>query len=606
MLLRRLPLFLAAAATSALLASTPASLNPERYRNDVRALAAPEMKGRATGTPQLEKAARYLAAGFKKAGIPPAPGAPGYLQRFSVTVNAELGRNNLLEARQDGSTQRLAVGKDFQPYNFSANSRLTGPVVFAGYGITAPEYNYDDYAGLDVKDKIVLVVRHEPQEFDEKSVFAGKVYTRHAQTQIKAVNASFHGAKALLLVNDVSNHTDPDEVDKFSRLTGPGLASIPVVQVKADVADRWLKASGTSLKEWIAEVDKDLKPRSFALAGGMTVELATDVRRQTSRVPNVAAYWPGETDEYVIVGAHYDHIGMGEQSSMAPDQAGKAVHHGADDNASGAAGLLEIARWAATQPRAKRGILFLAFSGEEIGLLGSAHYVNQPLLPLDKAVAMINMDMIGRIREDKLFIGGTGTGDTLKNLMDGLQNETKLKIELSDQGGFGSSDHFNFTTKQIPVLFFFSGLHSDYHRPSDTWEKINADGAVEVLKVVAGAVGKLAADGARPQFVRVAAPAREATASASGRGYGAYFGSVPDMTSSDAGFKLSDVRAGSPADEAGLKGGDKIVEFDGKPIKNLYDFTYALQARKPGDEVVIKYVRDGQERVTKATLATRR
>ena len=156
------------------------------------------------------------------------------------------------------------------------------------------------------------------------------------------------------------------------------------------------------------------------------------------------------------------------------------------------------------------------------------------------------------------------------------------------------------------MLFFFSGLHSDYHRPSDTWEKINADGAVEVLKVVAGAVGKLAADGARPQFVRVAAPAREATASASGRGYGAYFGSVPDMTSSDAGFKLSDVRAGSPADEAGLKGGDKIVEFDGKPIKNLYDFTYALQARKPGDEVVIKYVRDGQERVTKATLATRR
>jgi Zn-dependent M28 family amino/carboxypeptidase len=319
----------------------------------------------------------------------------------------------------------------------------------------------------------------------------------------------------------------------------------------------------------------------------------------------VAAYLPGATSEYVIVGAHFDHIGMGEQSSMSPDLAGKAIHHGADDNASGTAGLLELARWAKQQPKRKRGILFLGFSGEELGLLGSAHYVNQPLLPLDRAVAMINMDMIGRIKDGKVFVGGTNTGDSLKALIEGIQPKTNLKLELSDQGGFGSSDHFSFITKQVPVLFFFSGLHQDYHRPSDTWEKINAAGAVELLSVVAQSIESLT-ELDRPKFVRVSAPGQQATASASNRGYGAYFGSVPDMSSSGEGFRLSDVNDGSPAQKAGLKGGDVIVEFDGKTIKNLYDFTYALQARKPGDEVVIKYKRDGQERETKATLAVRK
>lgn len=584
-------------------AATP---DPVRYKADVRKLAAPEMRGRGTGSPQLEKAARFIASEFKKAGVPPAPGTPDYFQRFQVTVNAELGKANLMKVVSDGSTQTLALGKDFQPFNFSANDKVAGQAVFAGYGITAPEYNYDDYDGLDVKDKIVLLLRHEPQEFDENSVFAGKVYTRHAQTEFKAVNARMHGAKAVLFINDVSNHTDADEVDKFSRRVGPGLTSVPFLQVRSSVAEEWLRPTlGKSLKEWIAEVDKDLKPRGAVLPATLTIEIATDVRRQTSRVPNVAAYLPGETDEYVIVGAHFDHIGMGEQSSMAPDLAGKAIHHGADDNASGTAGLLEIARWAAKQPKRKRGVLFLAFSGEELGLLGSAHYVNQPLLPLEKAAAMINMDMIGRIKDGKVFIGGTNTGTTLKALIEGLQSNTKLRLELSDQGGFGSSDHFSFITKQIPVLFFFSGLHQDYHRPSDTWEKINAEDAAELLTVVAKSVERLTSED-RPAFVRVAAPAQQATASASSRGYGAYFGSVPDMSSSGEGFRLSDVNDGSPAHKAGLKGGDVIVEFDGKPIKNLYDFTYALQARKPGDEVVIKYKRNGQELETKATLAVRK
>ncbi len=574
------------------------------YQETVKVLASDKLRGRGTGSPELEKAASYLAGQFKKLGISPADGK-SYYQRYGVTTNAKLGKGNSLDWSSNGGSKTvLALSEDFQPFNFSGNGKAAGTVVFAGYGITAPEYDYDDYAGIDVKGKIVLLLRHEPQEFDEKSKFAGKVYTTHAQLQNKAVNAKFHGAKAVVFVNDASNHpSDPDRVEKFSSNVGPNSPDVPFVQVRAEVADAWLKTAGPSLKTWIEEVDKDLKPRPVELSR-VTVDLNVDVQQERKQVPNVWAYLRGETDEYVILGAHFDHLGMGEHSSMAPDLAGKAIHHGADDNASGTAGLMELAAYFAGQPKHKRGILFLAFSAEELGLVGSNYYVNHPLLQLDKAVAMVNMDMIGRIKEGRVFVGGTGTGDSLKALLDEARAGSKLNFDLSEQGGYGSSDHFSFTTKQVPVLFFFSGLHSDYHKPSDTWEKIEAGSAAELLEVVAKVTTQLADAPARPKYIKTQAPQPTATASASA-GSGAWFGSIPDMGETKGGFKVSDVTKGSPADEAGLKGGDMIYEFDGKPISNLYDFTYALRAKKPGDEVVVKYKRDGKEFETKARLRSR-
>lgn len=583
------------------LAGTKGEIDSGRYQKSVKLLSDTKMKGRGTGSPELEKAASWIAGQFKKAGLKPAANG-SFFQRFSVTTNAKLGKANKLA--WGGTT--LEFQKDFQPFNFSGNGTATAEVVFVGYGITAPEYNYDDYAGIDVKDKIVLALRHEPQEFDEKSVFAGKVYTTHAQMTNKAVNARFHGARAVIFVNDISNHTDADTLDRFSSNVGPNSPDIPFVQLRAEVADRWLAKAGTSLKAWIAEVDKDLKPKPVALPG-VSLELAAEVVREKKEVPNVAGYLPGTTEEYVIVGAHYDHIGMGEQSSMSPSEAGKAVHHGADDNASGSAGLVELAWHLASKPKMKRGVLFLAFSGEELGLLGSNYYANHPLLPLDKTVAMLNMDMIGRIKDRKVFVGGTATGEGFQPILDKAKLATKLQLDASDQGGFGSSDHFSFTVKQVPVLFFFSGLHADYHRPSDTWEKINQDDAADLLKVVALVTGELAASETRPKFVKVAMPQQVASASASaGGGYGAYFGSVPDMGNTEGGFRITDVREGSPAALAGLKGGDQITEFGGKPIKNLYDFTYALRQHKPGDEVAIRYRRGSQVYDTKATLTTRK
>jgi len=586
--------------------SLAGEIDANRYRETVKTLASDEMKGRGTGSPELEKAARYIAGEFEKAGVPPTVGG-SYYQRFTVTTNAKPGPKNSLTWTDGTTTTRLTAESDFVPFNFSGNGTNDGRVVFVGYGITAPEYNYDDYAGLDVKDKIVVMLRHEPQEFDEKSVFAGKAYTRHAQLEAKAVNAKFHGAKAVLYVNDLMNHTDPDELDKFSRVVGPGYTAIPFVQVKGDAAQKLLATSGVDLKTWVAETDKELKARPVALPETVHVALTTDVEREQKQVPNVCGYIKGETDEYVIVGAHFDHLGMGDFSSMAPSLAGKAIHYGADDNASGTAGLIELARYFKGRRKLKRGILFLAFSGEELGLLGSAHYANNTLLPAEKAVAMINMDMIGRIKDGKVFVGGSGTGSTLGALLDQVKGKYPLKLDLSEQGGYGSSDHTSFTAKQIPVLFFFSGLHSDYHRPSDTWDKIDHVSAAALLNMVAEISTELAKADTRPQFIRTADPRPMSMATASARGGGGvYFGSVPDMGASAGGFKLADVREGSPADKAGLKGGDVVYEFAGKPVADLMEFTYALRACKPGDEVLVKWRRDGKLMEGRTVLTVRK
>jgi hypothetical protein len=403
------------------------------------------------------------------------------------------------------------------------------------------------------------------------------------------------------------NHTDPDELDKFSRVVGPGYTAIPFVQVKLEAARKLFATAGLDVKAWVAETDKELKAKPVALPETVRVALTSDVEREQKQVPNVCGYLRGETDEYIIVGAHYDHLGMGDFSSMAPSMAGKAIHYGADDNASGTAGLIELAKYFKGRGKMKRGILFLAFAGEELGLLGSAHYANNALLPADKAVAMINMDMIGRIKDGKVFVGGSGTGSTLKSVLDQVQGKYPLKLDLSEQGGYGSSDHTSFTAKQIPVLFFFSGLHSDYHRPSDTWDKIEHVAAASLLNLVADVSTQLAQAAERPRFIRTADPRPQAMASASARGgSGVYFGSVPDMGAAAGGFKLSDVKEGSPAEKAGLKGGDVIHEFGGKTVADLMEFTYALRACKPGDEVLVKWRRDGKEMEGRTVLTVRK
>ena len=584
-------------AATLIYAASP-SIDPNVYLSDVKFLASQELRGRATGSPELEKAAAFLSGKFREFGLKPADGKDFY-QAFDVTTSAKIGPANRFEYSEDSRKSTLQFQKEFSPFNFSHSGRLYGRVVFAGYGITAPERHYDDYADLNVKGKIVLILRHEPQEFDEHSTFGGKTFTEHSQFTSKASNAKMHGAAGVILVNDTPNHKDDeDKLQIFGSVDGPDDAGIPFMQVKEAVAERWFADAGKKIEDVMQSIDHDLKPDSFEFPDSLQIDANVDLERLVKTVHNVAAYLPGETEEYVVIGAHYDHLGLGGQFSLAPSMTG-TVHPGADDNASGTAGVIELARWYARQPRQKRGILFLNFAGEEQGLLGSAWWVNHPELPIEKAVAMVNMDMIGRSRNGKLYVGGTASGSTLRTVVEGLvPKHPDLKVDYSEGPESGSSDHTSFLSKRVPSLFFFSGLHSDYHKPSDTWDKIDAPATTHVLALVADVVDSLRAAPGRPEFVKAAPAGHGASGDTGpvtqGSGYGPWFGSVPDFGEGVQGVKFADVSAGSPAAKAGLQAGDIMVEFDGKPIQNLYDFTYALRSKKPGDEIKVKVMREGK------------
>jgi peptidase M28-like protein/PDZ domain-containing protein/PA domain-containing protein len=568
-------------------AQTLGAADPVRYLDDVKALTAPNMEGRGAGTKGIARAASMLERYYKHLRLQPA-GTNSYFQPFSVITGAKLKSHNRVTVDNAGQKSDLKLNQDFVPFSFSSSGSAAAPLVFAGFGATAEEFGYDDYAGLDVKDKIVLILRYEPAGFAAKSGNAG--LTRHSQLISKAINARNHGAKAIILVNGKLGDGEEDLLTRFGSVSGPENTGILLVQAKNQVADEWFKAAGKSLAEVQGQIDHSTKPHSFAFSEQLHVSLSVDIETTRATVNNVLAYLPGKSDEYVIIGAHYDHLGYGNADSLAPSQIGQ-IHPGADDNASGTAGVLELAHlFAPMKGQLSRGILFASFAGEELGLLGSAHWVQHPTLPIDKAVAMLNMDMIGRIKDGKIFIGGVGTGSTLKADLDQAQAGSNFKIEYSP-GGYSASDHTSFVTKRIPVLFFFSGLHSDYHKPSDTWGKIDAQSAARLVDVVGKTATELANASDRPTFITVM---EDKPLAGSGGGYGPYFGSIPDFGQTENGVKFSDVKPGSPAAKAGLKGGDILVQFGDKAIKNLYDFTDALRRSKVGDVVEVTVTRDGQ------------
>ncbi|MBI3895793.1 MAG: M28 family peptidase [Acidobacteria bacterium] len=576
--------------------ATGASVSSVRWLADVKYLASDQMKGRGDGSPELDLAADYIAEQFRKAGLEPL--ASGYFQPFEAVVGADLGTENSLVLL--GTPDRsYRLNQDFVPLTFSDSGNQTGPLAFAGYGITAPEYQYDDYAGIDVRGKAVIVLRHEPQEDDANSPFRGKELTRHAALVSKAINARNHGAVAMLLVNDPLNHS-ADRLVSFGEIQGPTDLGLQVLHVKRDVVEKWMSQENRSLRDLQRAIDRDLGNHSFLLSPTLQVRMETDVRHRQAKLKNVVGYLPGSDPalrgQVIVLGAHYDHLGLGERDSLAPGQVGQ-IHHGADDNASGTAGLMELARAFGEQQPFRRSLLFIAFAGEELGLLGSAHYAEDPLLPLDRTIAMLNMDMIGRVSKNKLFVGGVGTSPGFRALLQEENSGTGFQLDFSDSG-YGASDHMSFNRKQIPVMFFFSGLHADYHKPSDTWEKVRPEETARVLELVARVVGRLDAAEERPQWVpvrdsrRASAPAADEEA---GQGYGPYFGSIPDFAENSKGVKFADVQANSPAAKAGLLAGDILIQFDGKEVRNLYDFSYLLRAKKPDDEVPIVILREEKE-----------
>jgi Zn-dependent M28 family amino/carboxypeptidase len=569
----------------------------------VRDLAAPAMDGRAAGTPGADRAAQYLGDHFRRIGLRPLGENGTYLQPFSVLTRVRLGADNRLEVSTPGTAARLFnPGADFLPFTFSDDGEAAGDVVFAGYGITAPPLGYDDYAGLDARGKVVLVMTGEPQEQNPQGPFRPPEHFHYTELRHKILNAREHGAAAVVVVETPAR---PVDAPRSIRGTTPAWGIFAVSATRA-VADALLAPAGLGLAALRAEIDRQLAPQSRLLPG-VTARVRIALVREQGRTANVIGLLPGTDpalrDEVVVVGAHYDHLGRGSPFSLAAAETDD-VHPGADDNASGTATVLGLAEAFTRAGGTRRSLVFVAFSGEELGLLGSTHYVRQPPVPIERTVAMVNFDMVGRMRDDQLYVMGVDTGQGLRALVE--QAAAGLAVKLSLRGdGVGPSDHTAFVNRDRPVAFFFTGTHGDYHRPSDTADKINADGMRKVLEVAYRTVAALADRPDRLTFVRVAP-----TAPPSGRGaggYGPYFGSVPDFGENPVpGVRLSGVRPGSPAERAGLQAGDVIVRFGGVSIRTLDDFTFVLRTRRAGDTVEVTVVRDGVERTLQATLEQRR
>jgi hypothetical protein len=611
-----LALVLAIAATAA--SDSRLAIEPDALMSHVKYLASDELQGRGNGTKGLDKAGDYIAAQFKAAGLQPGGSKGSWFQSFELMTGLTVGEANRLTVEGDGRAVTFTLGDTYFPLSATANDapRATSatlddvPLVFAGHGISAPALNYDDYEGLDVHDKAVIVFTHEPQENDDTSRFEGRSLTNYSTLLNKAMTARRRGARVLLVVSDPTHDRDEGAYKGFSLDPQAEDYGIPVLRIQRDriapLAAAW------KLDDSAKTIDATGKPQSHAIPGA-TVDYTEQLAKTRRTVRNVIGILPGTSrkGEAIVLGAHYDHLGLGGRHSLNPNLAGQ-IHNGADDNASGTAALIEIARTAAGhRDRFPRTMVFVAFAGEELGLVGSAQYVNHPAVPLDDTVAMINLDMVGRPR-GKIMISGLETAPAVASDLDAAAEVVDgLAIQRFQEGaGVGSSDDTSFAVKKIPAIGFFSGFHSDYHRPTDDWQRIEAPGAATVASLAYELAARLASRPDRPEYVaRTASPTGHGTASSgdtgSVGGYGPYFGSVPDFGENDTGVKFAEVREGSPAAKAGLQAGDVLVEFDGKPIRTLYDFTFALREKRPGDEVVVKVVRNGKSITSKVALTTR-
>lgn len=577
------------------------SITAEEFLHHVKILASDEFEGRRAGTRGARMAAEYVADEFKRYGLKRVGDAQSYFQQFEFTADLQLGSENFLSLVIQNDSSRFLPQHDFMPLSFSENGIFTAEAAFVGYGISAPDLNYDDYEDIDVEGKVVLALRFTPEGDNPHSEF-----NRFAALRRKAVTARERGARAIIFVTGPLD-IEAGEEDTPSRLRvdyAAGRGGIIAVSAKKKVTEDLFTPMGITLREVQTFLNTEKKPKSFVIPGSKaTVSVELIERKATSA--NVVALLEGNDrslkDEVVIVGAHYDHLGFGGQGSMVPGTV--AIHNGADDNASGTAGLLELAQlFAARRSDLKRSLLFIAFGGEEEGLLGSAHYVKYPIVPLEKTVAMVNMDMIGRPKDSSLIVYGAGTSPLWYELIQKTGGAVNFQLKLNEEG-FGPSDHASFYGKNMPVLFFFTGLHEDYHRPTDDWQKIQSEDAQRIVQYVHDLVFAITNRTERPLFTKVEISPRPAAGDT--RSLRAYVGTIPDFSESGRGYKIGGVAAGSPADRAGIKAGDLIVKFGGKEILNIYDYTYALQEFKPGDEVEVVVVRDGEELNMRVTLERR-
>lgn len=620
-----------------------AEVTPDDLKAEASWLADEARGGRQTGSPGADAAAAFLRDYFRAFGLKPL--GDDYYNAFTFNAGANVDASkSKLAIVTEGKAKDFALDKDFRPLAFSENGDVEGEVVFAGYGLSVPEdgknTRYNSYDGLDVKDKIVLLFRYVPEAVEPPR---RAQLNRYAGLRYKAMMARERGAKGVLVVSG-PNSPSPGQLQAMTNDGSHSGSGIVAGSISLAAAEALLAPSGKNLKDLQSGLDNE-NPHA---EGGFVLpkvraKLSVGIEHLKKSDRNVVAMIPpsGGSDEYIVVGAHYDHLGTGGAgSSMARSGEEGKIHYGADDNASGTAVVLELAAYFAAKlgwnglPQAnaprkgdpgvsntytgsttvvagelklapavgRRGIIFALWSGEEMGLIGSAAFAEKPPVPIEKIAAYLNFDMVGRLRDDKLTLQGIGSSKLWRKLIEKRNVAAGFNLTLQDDP-YLPTDTTSFYPKRVPVLNFFTGSHEDYHRPTDTADKLNIEGLERITKFAQQILMDVATAPERPDYARVE---RSDQGGGSRDNLRAYLGSIPDYATDIKGVKLSGVRGGSPAEKGGLKGGDIIVEFAGQKIQNIYDYTYSLDAVKIGVPVKIVVEREGKRVELTVTPETRK
>jgi len=597
---------------------TQAKLSDVITEADLRAhvgyLASDALEGRLTGSSGIQAAANYLVLCLQKAGFGPADKKWGYQQPFSFTADVQLApapaKNTLVYDANKGPGpgvgagvhQVLHTGADYLPLVFSANGQASADVVFAGYGLVVPAENgqpgYDSYAGLDVKDKIVVVLRYVPENVSNERKL---VLNRFADLRYKALLARERGAKGLVVVQgprSAGGGAAKPVPMTFDNI--PADAGILALSLGNPAATEMFLAAGEDLGVLQSRLDTAAEaPMAVSRPlPGLRIEMDINLERIKKSDVNVVAILPPPADapqEYVLIGAHYDHLGLGEVNSLADATHAHEIHNGADDNASGVATVLELVTELATQPQKfprNRGIIVAFWSGEELGLIGSTAFVNEPPVDLKNVVAYLNFDMVGRLTDNKLILGGVGSSNYLKSIAVDLNTEQyKFALTLQDDP-YQPTDITALYPQGVPVLGFFTGSHADYHKPSDDAHTLNYPGMARIAEFARDVMVQLIMQPERPDYIKVAqsSPGKKG-------GMRVTVGTLPDYSDDGAsgGMRLQGVKPGTPAEKAGFQGGDVLVEFAGQQIKNIYDYVYILSVLQPDKPVKAVVMRAGKK-----------
>jgi len=580
---------------------------PSRTRAAVEFLASDRLEGRDTGSPGERLAGEYIAMQLARAGAKPLPGRRDMFMPFEFTAGTRDGGSNLTIRGAGGASQAFRGGEQVQALSFSDDASISGAVVFAGYGLVVPEsqdFGYDSYAGLDVKDKIVLVLHYFPEDTDAKTK---ATLARYSDLRYKALAARQRGAKGLLIVTGPRSPNAGQTLRMASdtALSGSG---IPAATISGAVANALFAGAAKTLAAAQEEFDSG-NPHVAGFALATSVDLATKVVREKQTGRNVVAYLPADPASrvpdagrpWVIVGAHYDHLGHGMRGTSLADktEAGQ-IHHGADDNASGTAAVLAIAD-ALGKQRMRRNVMFTLWSGEEIGLVGSNAFVTTPPVPLAQVAAYLNFDMVGRMQNNRLAADGVASSPVWSRILERANVAAGFDL-ATNPDPYQPTDSSNFNQAGLPTLFFTTGSHTDYHRPSDTADKIDYEDLDRIVDFAAAVIQAVANVDMAPEFTKVEPPQTGATLA----GVRVTTGTIPDYTTETKGLMLAGVVGGGPAEKAGLMKGDVIIEIAGQSITNIYDYTFALELLKADTPVKVVFTRNGDRREVQLTPAGRR